>query len=126
MKNVIGNFRSLLLISPWAAASLALLSACASTPPPHEELAVSRAAVERATGPAAADAPLELASARGKLDRANAAYAAKDYALARQLAEQAEADATLAEAQARTARSDRALVEVREGIRQLRDEMNRK
>jgi hypothetical protein len=89
-------------------------------------LAVSRASVERATSVAAADAPVTLASAREKLDRANLAYAQKDYALARQLANEADADATLAEAQSRTARSDRALVEVREGIRQLRDEVSRK
>ncbi|MBP7660416.1 MAG: DUF4398 domain-containing protein, partial [Burkholderiaceae bacterium] len=49
----------------------------------------------------------------------------KEYDLARRLAEQAQADATLAEAQARTVRSDRALTEIREGIRQLREEMAR-
>ncbi|MBC7954598.1 MAG: DUF4398 domain-containing protein [Cytophagales bacterium] len=108
------------------ALAVALLAACASKPPPNEELAVGRAAVERATGPAAADAPATLASAREKLDRANAAYAKKDYELARQLASEATADATLAEAQARSVRSEKALAEVREGIRQLRDEMNRK
>ncbi len=107
------------------AVSLGLLTACASTPP-HETLAVGRAAVERANGPAAAEAPVELASARDKINRANVAFANKDYALARQLAEQAESDATLAEAQARSVRSDKALTEVREGIRQLRDEMARK
>ena len=115
---------------PWlpalAAAVLVLLSACASTPPPSEELAVGRAAVERATGVASADAPVALASAREKLDRANLAYANKDYPLARQLAGQAEADASLAEAQSRAMRSDRALAEVREGIRQLRDEVSRR
>ena len=54
------------------------------------------------------------------------AFAKQDYVLARQLAEQAEADATLAEAQARSVRADRALAEVRAGIRQLREEMDRK
>ena len=39
--------------------------------------------------------------------------------------EQAEADAVLAEAQARSVRSSKALSEVREGIRQLREEMAR-
>lgn len=111
---------------PWAAACLTLLSACASTPEPIEQLAVGRAAVERASGPAAAEAPIELAAARDKITRANLAYANKDYVLARQLAEQAEADATLAEALARSTRSSRALTEVREGLRQLRDEMARK
>jgi hypothetical protein len=51
--------------------------------------------------------------------------AQEDYALARQLATEAEADATLAEAQSRSVRSTRALTEVREGIRMLREEMAR-
>ncbi len=107
-------------------ATVALLTACASTPPPKAELAVGNAAVERATGPAAADAPVALALARDKMTRANTAYADKNYDLARQLAEEASADATLAEAEARDVRSTRALAEVREGLRQLKDEMVRK
>lgn len=114
------------IISPLALAGVVLLSACASTPAPNAELAVGRAAVERATGPAAADAPVEMAAARDKISRANTAFAKEDYALARRLATEAEADATLAEAQSRSVRSNRALVEVREGIRMLRDEMTRK
>lgn len=117
--------RALLLTTPLAVAALVLLSACASTPPPTAELAVGRAAVERATGPAAAEAPVEMAAAREKITRANAAFAKEDYALARQLAVEAEADATLAEAKSRSERSGRALAEVREGIRMLRQEMSR-
>ena len=112
-------------VMPLAALGLLVLSACASTPPPIGQMAVGKAAVERATGPSAAEAPLALASAREQIGRANVAYAGKEYDLARRLAEQAEADATLAEAQARTVRSDRALTEIREGIRQLREEMAR-
>jgi len=126
MKNLSSNHRRMPWLVGVAGASLAVLAACATAPPPSAELAVSRAAVDRASTAAAADAPVTLSTARGKLDRANQAFANKDYPLARQLAEQAEADATLAEAQARSARSDRALVEVREGIRQLREEMSRK
>lgn len=107
-------------------ALVALIAGCASTPPPVAQVAVADAAVDRASGAAAAQAPLELASARDKLNRAKVANANKDYVLARQLAEQAEADATLAEAQARSVRSDQALTEVRAGIRQLREEMSRK
>ena len=113
-------------VMPLAALGLLVLSACASTPPPIGQMAVGKAAVERATGPSAAEAPLALASARDKIGRANVAYAGKEYDLARRLAEQAEADATLAEAQARTVRSDRALTEIREGIRQLREELARR
>jgi hypothetical protein len=105
---------------------VALLSACAGTPPPTAQMAVGKAAVERADTAAVADAPVEMAAARNKLALANAAFANKDFALARQLAEQAEADAAYAESQARSARSARALAEVREGVRQLRDEMSRK
>ncbi len=105
---------------------VALLSACAGTPPPTAQMAVGKAAVERADTSAVADAPVEMAAARNKLALANAAFANKDFVLARQLAEQAEADAAYAESQARSARSARALAEVREGVRQLRDEMSRK
>ncbi|MCA0240479.1 MAG: DUF4398 domain-containing protein [Proteobacteria bacterium] len=105
-----------------AVATLAL-AACSSVPPPREQMAVSRAAVDRASGPAAAEAPVEMAAARDKMARANRAMADKDYVLARQLAEQAEADATLAEARARAKRSDVALNELRESIRALRAEL---
>lgn len=118
--------RRTLWVSPLALTGLMLLGACASTPPPNEQMAVGKAAVERANGTAAAEAPVELAAARDKLTRANLAYANKDYALASDLAQQAEADATLAEAQARSVRSNRALTEVHEGLRQLREEMSRK
>ena len=57
--------------------ALLLLAACASEPPPREQLAVSRAAVERAAGPSAAEAPGDVANARDKLQRANAAMAAR-------------------------------------------------
>lgn len=78
------------------------LSGCASTGDmPREQLAVSRAALDRAAGPAGADAPVEVSMARDKLERANAAVARKDYEDARRFAEQAEVDANLAEAKRR-------------------------
>ena len=105
---------------------LVLLTAgCSSVPPPREQLAVSRAAVDRAA-PAGIDAPVELAIAREKLDRANLAMARRDYEEARYLAEEAEADANLAEAKARAVRSGVALQEVRDSIRMLREEMSRR
>jgi hypothetical protein len=107
-------------------AALTLLTACASVPPPREELAVSKAAVERASSAAATEAPVELAMARDKLERANLAMKKKDYVDAKRLAEQAEADANLAEAKARSMRAAGALHEVRDGIRMLRDEMDRR
>jgi hypothetical protein len=107
----------------WAAAVAVLaLGACSSTPPPREELAASRATVSRASGSAAAEAPVELAAARAKIEQANVAMANKDYKAARQLAEQAEADVSLAEARAQLSRTDSQLMEVRESIRLLRQQ----
>jgi hypothetical protein len=99
------------------------MAACASGPPPPDaQMAVSKAAVERASNPAAADAPGDLAIATDLMTRATQAYAAKDYTLARQLAEQAEAQANLAASKARAVRATRASTELGEGVRQLRDE----
>lgn len=112
----------------FAVVTIALLglAGCASSGDiPREQMAVARAAVDRAAGPAGADAPVEVSQAREKLERATAAVARKDYDVARRLAEQAEVDANLAEAKSHSVRSDRALKEVREGIRQLREEMGR-
>ncbi|MEO8386240.1 MAG: DUF4398 domain-containing protein [Betaproteobacteria bacterium] len=116
------------LVALAAALAVAVLTAsgCASTGDmPREQMAVARAAVDRSAGPAGADAPMEVAEARSKLERATAAVARKDYDAARRLAEQAEADANLAEAKSHSVRASRALQEVREGIRQLREEMAR-
>jgi flagellar biosynthesis/type III secretory pathway protein FliH len=103
-----------------AGATLAL-AACATAP--KEQLAVARAEVDRAAA-TSAEAPVELASARAKLERANLAMANKDYRQARELADEAAADAGLAEARARSARSQRALNEVNESIRQLRAQLD--
>ena len=119
-------------VRPLAAVTIALalaatLGACASSEKaPKEQMAVSRAAVERASGPAAAEAPIEVSQARAKLDRANIAMTREDYVDARRLAEEAEVDANLAEAKSHSVRSDRALAEVRAGIRQLQDEIARR
>lgn len=101
------------------------LAACAGAPEPREQMALGRAAVDRVSGPAGAEAPVDVAAARDKITRANRALADKDFVLARQLAEQAEADAALAEARSRSVRSDVALEEVRASIRALRAEIAR-
>jgi hypothetical protein len=111
------------LLPAAALGALLLAAGCASEPAPREQLAVSRAAVERVSGPAAAEAADDVANARDKLARANAALAKKDFPLARQLAEQAEADAALADAKARSERSSEALGEVRKSLQMLRAEL---
>lgn len=109
-----------------ALAGLLVLAACAGNPP-REQMAVAKSTVDRATtapGTAAA-APVELQAARDKLARAEKAMADKDYDEARQLAEQAQADARLAEAKAQAARSAQALQEVQGTVRTLNDELQR-
>ena len=105
---------------------IAVLTACASVPPPTEQMAVSRAAVTDAQGAGAYDfAPVEMRTANEKLTRATAAMNQKDYVTARRLAEQAEVDARLAAATANSAKAQRALDEVQASIRTLQNEISR-
>jgi hypothetical protein len=108
--------------------SLTLLgiAGCATTPPPSEQMAVARTAVADAVSAGAADyASVDLRSAQDELDRANTAMGARDYDRAQRLAESAEADANLAATRARSAKAQRAVAEVKESIRVLREELAR-
>jgi predicted nucleic acid-binding Zn-ribbon protein len=69
------------------------------------------------------DAPLQIASARQKLKTARAAMAKEDYITAMRLTEQAQIEAELAQAKAQSATAQRALQQVRESIRLLREEI---
>jgi len=60
------------------------------------------------------------------MDAAERAMVKEDYLSARQLAEQAQADAELASAMARSAKAQKAAGSLREGIRVLRQEIDRK
>jgi hypothetical protein len=117
-------------ISPRPAVALTVLlalSACASTPPPTAELAVSTAAVERASSAGAATAaPTELKAAQDKLARANAAMAVKDFEQARVLVHEAQVDAQLAEARTQSAKARKAADQLQEDSRVLREELDRK
>ena len=82
-----------------AAIALAVLTACSSTPPPTEQMAVTRTTVNRvAAAPSVAtSAPVELQMARDKYMQAERAMATEDYVTARRLAAEAEVDARVAE-----------------------------
>jgi Domain of unknown function (DUF4398) len=102
---------------------------CASTQPSAStaQIAVSTAALNHAQGAGGTEtAPEDMAKARDKLTRANAAMTSRDFDQALALAEQAQVDALLAEARARAAKAQQAATELREGRRVLREEMNRK
>jgi hypothetical protein len=106
---------------------LAVLAGCASQKAPATaDVAVSRAAVENAASAGAADAaPAEMLSARAKVLEANQALAAKDYERARDLAQQAQADAKLAQSKAGSAKATAAADALQENIRVLREELER-
>lgn len=111
-----------------AAVAATLLAGCASAPPPNEQMAVGRRAVERAAGtPEVVQwAPSELDRARIKIADAERAMSNRDYDVARRMADEAEADARLAEARAGARKNDRAIAEVNEALRSLRDELARR
>jgi hypothetical protein len=110
-----------------ATSSVWLLGACTSTPLPKEQMAVAEAAVQHASTTNTRDnAAGQLQVAVSKLDAARAAVANKDYARARQLAEQVEVDAQVAELHAQSVRSGKSAKETQDAERALREELNRK
>ena len=104
----------------------AMAVACASTPIPNEKIAVAKSSVQRAEQSGAPElAPVELASARDKLARAEKAAAAREMQPATMLAEQANVDAQLAEATANQQRSHKAAMEFDASMQALRQESTR-
>ncbi len=99
---------------------------CASTPIPNEKIAVAKASVQRAEQSGAPEfAPVELAAARDKLNRAEKAAADHQEQPATMLAEQANVDAQLAEATANQQRSHKAATEFDASMLALRQEAMR-
>ncbi len=107
----------------FAATALAL-AACATTNPlADQRIAVAKASVQHAEGSGAPEyAPVEMATARDELARAERANADRDGQPAMQLAEQADVDAQLAEATAQQQRSHKAAMEFDAGMQTLRQE----
>jgi len=94
--------------------------------PATADVAVSKAAVDSAaSADGALYAPLEMRSAREKLAKANKALANKDYEVAADLANQAQADANLAQGKAGSAKAKIAADALQEDIRVLREELKR-
>lgn len=110
-----------------AALSAALLAACASTPKPDAELAISNAAVNSALSAGAADAaPDEMRTARDKLDRARVQRDSGHNDIALALAREATVDARLAEQKALAARTRKSAEDLSQANRALADEVERK
>lgn len=99
---------------------------CASKPIPTEQFAISKSSIDSATA-AGADqyAPLEIKSAREKLNSAERSVEAKQYEVAAALAEESTVDAKLAEAKSEAEKSKKSVDELNKGLRTLMDEVNR-
>lgn len=108
-------------------AALVLAVGCSSLKTPATaDVAVSKAAVANASGAGGAQyAPLEMTAAREKLALANQAMVAKDYKLAIELANQAQADAKLAQSKASSIKAQAAADVLQDDIRVLREELDR-
>ncbi len=105
-----------------------VIGGCASgTPPPTEQMAVSRLAIANAISAGGNEyAPAEMRSAQDRLERANRAMGKEEYDSARRLAEEAQVDARLAEKLAESAKARKAASVTQEDSRVLREEINRK
>lgn len=115
------------LVMALLAVAVLALTACASVPAPTEQMAVAEAALQRANVAGTQQlAAVQLQHASAKLASARQAMGDKDFGLARQLAEQAEADALVAESHAQSARSRQAAQESQDAARVLREELARK
>ena len=112
--------------SAFALAAAVALAGCATTPPPTGQLAVAKSAISDAVGAGSEQlAPEPLHTAQDKLAQADKAMAARNYADARRLAEEAEIDAKLAAITARSAKAQLAATELERGIQALKEELAR-
>lgn len=105
-----------------------VLAGCAGkAPAPEKQVTLATQSIAQAERSGAVEfAPLELKSARDKLNQAKLAMDNEENLKARRLADEAMVDANLAEARARSAKSQKVVDELKESIRVLREEMDRK
>jgi hypothetical protein len=102
------------------------VSACATAQPPVASLSRAELAVRQASESNASQyAPMELQSAREKLDEARLALGVREYERAHRLAEQALADARVAEVRAETESTRQTARDLRLSSGVLRDEAAR-
>lgn len=109
-------------------ASIALLGACASKGVnPVAELATAQASISQAESAGALQlAPVQMLSARDKMNKATAAARDERFTESRRLAEEAAADADVAERTARAVKSTRAADELNRANSALQQEATRK
>ncbi len=121
--DIIKHAQAILALS----AAALLCSACASNPPSDTDIAISNAAINGALNAGAGEvAPVELRTARDKLDLARQQREAGHGERAIVLAREATVDARLAESKALAARSTKSAEDLHDANRALAEEVNRK
>ncbi len=101
-------------------------AACSSVPEPVAQMASARATIKNLEGTSARSlSPVLVDRAHTKLARAEKDITEKRYAEARNLAEQAQADAELANAQASAIQTQQAASDLDASIKVLRGEIDR-
>jgi len=105
-----------------------VLAGCADkVPPPTQQITLATLSISQAESSGAFEfAPMELKSARDKLSRAKLAMEEEENEKAGRLADEAMIDANLAEAKSRSAKAQKVVEEMKENIRVLRQEMDRR
>ena len=103
-----------------------LLAACASTPPPTQQITAAEVAIAHAEQAQVADyASPELGAAREKLTAARAAVVKEDMKTAKRLAEQSALDADLAAAKLSAAKAKTVNDEMLKSTSVIKQEMQR-
>jgi hypothetical protein len=107
-------------------AALIALPGCSSTPKPIAEMSAAETALTAAAGEDVnKHAPVRMDRARQKIKQAKVELSKENYAAAKRLAQEAQADAELAKAIAGKAAADRAVSELENSIKVLREEIMR-
>lgn len=108
------------------AGSLLFIAACASTPPPTQEISAAEQSMTDAEQARVAEHALpELQEARTKLSAARTAVTNEDMVLAKRMAEQASIDIQLASAKAELAKAEAVNDDLTKNIDVLKQEMDR-
>lgn len=115
------------LVSTLTAALISILFvACASTPPPTQQITAAEVAIDHAEKAQVADySSPELVEARANLTAARAAIEKKDMETARHLAQRAQLNADLAEAKANAAKAKTVNDEMLKSTSVIKEEMQR-
>jgi chromosome segregation ATPase len=112
--------RQLILLT----ALLFITGACASTKPPTDKITQAEASIQQAEQVGAENyAPLEIREARKKLTEARELVAKERYEEAKLTADRAMADAELAQMKSLSEKAQKAVRELRESIRVLKEEI---